>query len=327
MSIRHATAWAALSLFAPLAAQAVGTPAGTNIQNTAQVTYSVGGSSTTTSSNTSSVSVAEILDVVVTVNAASVSATPGVAQQELLFTLTNTGNGPETFTLTPLSAGVGGDDFDPTLSSPAIYFDSDNSGDLSAPDVAYVAGANDPTLAADASVRVLVVNDIPASLADGQRGRSQLTAAANTGAGAPGTAFPGGSAGGLDAVVGSTGADAQEFGEYLIAGLQLSAVKSQSVVDQFGGARALPGARINYQIVVTASGSGTALGAQLTDLIPANTTYVAASLELNNTSLTDASDTDAGDVTTTGAPTVRVNLGDLTSASAPQTVEFAVRIN
>ena len=35
-------------------------PAGTNIQNTAQVSYTVGSSTVTTSSNTSSITVAEI---------------------------------------------------------------------------------------------------------------------------------------------------------------------------------------------------------------------------------------------------------------------------
>jgi hypothetical protein len=43
-------------------------------------------------------------------------------------------------------------------------------------------------------------------------------------------------------------------------------------------------------------------------------------------SLSDGADGDAGDYTQ--APErVRVNLGDLTSASGPQTIEFAVTIN
>jgi uncharacterized repeat protein (TIGR01451 family) len=318
---------AALSLGASYGARAVGTAAGTNIQNAAQVTYTVAGVSATTSSNTVSVGVAEILDAVVTIASATVTAGPGAAQQELVFTLTNTGNGPESFSLGALSAGVAGDDFDPVLATPAIYFDTDGSGDLSAPDVAYVAGTNDPVLAADATVRVLVVNNIPAGVIDGNRGRSELTARAATGVGAPGAVFTGAGAGGLDAVAGATGGDATLFGEYLIAGLQLTAVKSQTVVDQFGGARALPGARINYQIVVTAVGAGMAGAAAFIDLVPTSTTYVAGSLELNSATLSDGADADAGQFATTPAPEVRVNLGDLTSASGPQTIEFAVTIN
>ena len=50
-----------------------------------------------TSSNTTTITVAEILDVTVTLNTATVSVTPGATQQELVFTVTNTGNGTETF--------------------------------------------------------------------------------------------------------------------------------------------------------------------------------------------------------------------------------------
>ncbi len=107
-----------------------------------------------------------------------------------------------------LSAGVVGDDFDPTLASPAIYFDTDNSGDFSGGDLAYNPGVNDPALAADASVRLIVVNSIPNTVVNGNRGRSQLTAAAATGTGAPGTSFGLVGDGGVEAVAGTTGGDA-----------------------------------------------------------------------------------------------------------------------
>ena len=329
MSLVRSIAAAAAALALGLTAfetQAAGTAAGTNIQNTAQVSYQVGGSTVTTSSNTSSVTVAEILDVVVTIANPTVASAAGATQQELVFTVTNTGNGNETFELIPLSAGVTGDDFDPDLAAPnSVFFDTDNSGDLSAPDTAYIAGTNDPTLAADASVRVLVVNSIPATAADSARGRSQLTARARTGFGNPGTNF---AVGGVDAVVGTTRAETTLFGEYQVQSFQLAAVKSQTIADQFGGTRPIPGARINYQVVITPSGTGTALAAMFSDAIPANTTYVPGSLELNNVALTDTGGADdAGEYTTTPAPQVRVSLGDLTSASGAQTVEFAVTIN
>lgn len=308
-----------------LEAQAAGTAAGTSIQNTAQVSYQVGGSTITASSNASTVTVAEILDVVVTIANATVASSAGATQQELVFTVTNTGNGTETFELIPLSAGVAGDDFDPELAAPSsIFFDTDNSGDLSAPDTAYIAGTNDPTLAADASVRVLVVNSIPAAAADGARGRSQLTARARTGFGNPGTNF---SVGGVDAVVGTTRAEAALFGEYQVQGFQLTAVKSQTIADQFGGSRPIPGARINYEVVITPGGTGSALAAMFSDAIPANTTYLAGSLELNDVALSDAGADDAGEYTTAPTAQVRVSLGDLTTASGPQKVEFAVTIN
>jgi len=315
------------ALSAPLFAHAAGTPAGTNIQNTAQVSYTVGSSTVTASSNTSTVRVAEMLDAVLTLASSTVQVSPGATAEELVFTLTNTGNGSETFNLTALSAGVVGDDFDPTLAVPAVYFDSDSSGDFSGPDVAYTAGANDPVLAADASVRLLVINNIPNTALNGNRGRSQLTAAAASGTGAPGTSFGFVGDGGVEAVAGTTGGDAVLFGEYLVADVQLSAVKTQSIVDQFGGQRPLPGARINYQIVVTHSGSGTATASGFGDLIPANTTYVTGSLQLNGAALSDTADGDAGTFVSAPAPEVRVTLGDLSGASGPQTIHFAVTIN
>jgi len=213
-----------------------------------------------------------------------------------------------------------------SLASPAIYFDSDNSGDFSGGDAAYNPGVNDPVLAADASVRLLVINNIPATVVNGNRGRSQLTAAAASGTGPQGTSFGLVGDGGVEAVAGTTGGDAVLFGEYLVADVQLSAVKSQTILDQFGGARPLPGARITYQIVVTPSGSGTAAGSAINDLIPANTTYVAGSLQLNGSALSDTADGDAGTFVATPAA-VRVTLGDLSGASGPQTVQFAVTIN
>ena len=160
------------SLGASLVAHAAGTPAGTNIQNTAQVSYSVGSSNLTATSNTSTIQVAERLDAVLTLAATTVQVSPGANGRALVFTLTNTGNGSERFHLTALSAGVANDDFDPTLATPAIYFDTDNSGDFSGGDVAYNPGVNDPLLAADASVRLLVINDIPNTVVNGNRGRS-----------------------------------------------------------------------------------------------------------------------------------------------------------
>ncbi|HMN44544.1 MAG TPA: hypothetical protein PKE27_08230 [Povalibacter sp.] len=315
-----------LALCAASAVQAAGTAAGTNIQSAAQVSYSFGGTSQTATSNTVTVTVVEILDAVVTV-AGNASVAPGDTQQELVFTVTNTGNGTEAFHLAALSAGLTGDQFDPVLATNPLWFDTDNSNDLSAADTIYVPGSNDPVLAADASVRVILVNDIPASAADGQRGRSQLTATSRTGAGAPGTLFAGQGDGGLDALAGTSGGSAAQVGEYIVAGLQLAAVKSQVVVDPFGGARVVPGARINYQVVVTTTGSGLAAGAVFSDAIPANTTYVAGTLRLNGTPLSDDADGDAGELVATAAPQVRIQLGDLTAASAPQTLEFAVTIN
>ena len=307
-------------------AHAVGVAAGTSIDNTAQVTYQVGALSVTTTSNTSSVVVAEILDVVVTLQTPSVPVVAGATQRALLFRVSNSGNGAETFRL-QMTSVLGGDDFDPTPAAPSIYFDTDASGDLSPGDVPYTAGSNDPALSADAFVTVLVINDIPAGVTDGNRGFSRLTASARTGTGTPGTAFAGQGSSGTDAVVGTTGGDGEATGQYLVAGIAVNAVKSAAVVDQFGGTRPVPGARINYTIVVSASGTGAATAAAFDDAIPANTTYVPGTLRLNNAALSDAADADAGNFSTTPNARVQVQLGNLTQASGSQTIQFAVTIN
>jgi uncharacterized repeat protein (TIGR01451 family) len=309
----------------PVAVHALGTAAGTNIANTATVDYSVGGTAAQATSNTTTVAVAEIIDVTIALQSPTVSVAAGASNEALLFLVTNTGNSAETFALDGDSILVG-DDFDPTPAAPFIYFDTDGSGDLSPGDTPYVPGGNDPVLAADASVAVILVNDIPVGTPDGERGRSALGATAGTGIGAPGTLFAGQGSGGVDAVLGTSGGAANVFGEYLVGDIQISAVKSQTVLDPFGGNRPLPGATITYQIVVTAAGTGTALGATFRDAIPANTTYAAGSLRLNGTPLTDGTDADAGSFATAPAR-VAVALGDLTSAAGPQTIVFGVTID
>jgi uncharacterized repeat protein (TIGR01451 family) len=312
---------------ASTAANAVGTAAGTSIQNTAQVSYDAGGTTVTTTSNAATVTVAEIVEVNVTTLTSTVAVTPGAANQVLTFRVTNTGNGPEAFRLA-LNSALVGDAFDPVPATPSLYFDDDGVPGFSPGDTAYSPGTNEPALAVDASIVVLAINNIPAGLPNGAHGLSEITASALTGSGAPGTVYAGGGPSGLvDAVLGASGGDASTSGAYVSGAIQLSAVKSQAVTDQFGGMQPVPGARITYQIVVTPNGAGTALNAAFTDDIPANTTFVAGSLRLNSATLTDSADIDAGQYETSPGARVRVTLGDLTQASGTQTVQFAVTIN
>lgn len=314
----------AMFIAAPATVRAAGTNAGTPLQSTAQATYTFGGPTLTATSNTVTVIVAEILDVVVTVSGTT-PVSPGGTRQELVFTITNTGNGTEAFDLVAMSAGIAGDDFDPTLVD--IYFDTDASNDLSPPDTLYIPGSNDPVLAPDAGVRVLVINDIPATVPNTARGRSQLTARARTGAGAPGLLFATQGDGGVDALVGTSGAQGIVFGEYVAAGMQVAAVKTQTIVDPAGGSRAVAGARIDYQIVVSVNGSGAAPDSIFSDVIPQYTTYVTGTLRLNSTVLSDIADGDVGEFVSAPDSQVRIHLGDLTQASGPQTIRFAVTIN
>lgn len=316
----------ALTLAWSMPADAAGTAAGTNITNAATANYTVGGTPAAATSNTVTVKVAEILNVAVAwQDGASVMVAPSDTNKVLTFRATNTGNGSDSYTLS-VNTLIGGDNFDPALAS--VYLDANANGLYDAgTDTLYVAGTNDPVVAADAYATVFVLSNIPGALADGNTGNLQLTATSKTGSGAAGTVIAGAGEGGTDAVVGtSTGAQTAQ-GTYLVSSVTVSVVKSAVVTDQFGGNQPIPGATIRYTITVTVAGSGTAASVVITDPIPANTTYTANTLKLNAVVLSAIADADAGDVGATTAGTVTVALGNLTSASAVQTITFDVVIN
>jgi uncharacterized repeat protein (TIGR01451 family) len=308
-------------------AHAAGAPAGTAINNTAQVDYTIGTVTTTASSNTVTVTVVEILDVVVDSLTPTISVQAGDVQRAARYRVRNTGNASEEFRLV-MTSTIGADSFDPVPATTSIYFDSDAIVGLSAGDTPYVVG-DYRLLSADEDVFVLVVNDIPAGVVDTNFGFTRLTADARTGSGAPGTTFVGQGVGGVDAVVGTSRAIAQADKTYVVSGVSVTAAKTQTVVG-FAGSQPVPTARINYSIVISATGSGTATNTVFSDNIPANTTYVAGSLTLNSTAITDGTGDDVGDYAAAVGLTparVRVDLGSLNTASGPQTVTFAVTIN
>lgn len=327
-----ATSWVATTLCAVAMltitgnAGAAGTPAGTVIQNTATVSFDLGGTALTLDSNTTTITVVERLDVDVTLQSPQTLVAASDTNRALLFTVTNTGNGIEAFLLT-IDSTLTGDDFNPVPAVPAIYFDTDSSGDFNVGDLAYNPGVDDPVLAADASIDVFLVNDIPGTVINGDIGQSQLTATSATGSGTPGTEFTGAGDGGVDAIVGTSGAEDADVGEYLVSDVQVSVLKAQAVADPFGGTEALPGATITYTITVEVTSTGTATSSVLRDPIPTYTTYVSNSLTLNAAALSDAVDADAGELDTGGAPTIVTRLGDLTLGDGIQTIVFQVTID
>lgn len=316
----------ALLLIGSLPAWSAGTPVGTVVDNIASVNFNIGANNLTQFSNLTSVTVVERIDVIVALQSGQVAVTSNDANRSLLFTITNTGNGTETFLLA-IDNTLAGDDFNPIEAVPAIYFDTDGSGDFSVGDVAYDPGVNDPVLAADGSVDMLLVNDIPGAVINGNLGRSELTATSTTGTGAPGFTFAGLGDGNVDAVIGTTGGEGAVFGEYLVADVQFDVLKSVVVSDPFGGTQPVPGATLTYTVTAEVTSPGIATVAVFSDPIPAFTTFVADSILLNGGNLTDALADDAGELDTSGAPTVVVRLGDLSLADGIQTVVFQVTID
>ncbi|HEY0413436.1 MAG TPA: hypothetical protein VGD66_09860 [Allosphingosinicella sp.] len=304
-------------------AHAAGTLAGTDITNVATATYDLpNGTPTTVDSNIVTLKVDELLDVAVAWrDPADIVSSPGLTSQILSFTVTNGGNGPESYTLGTVANG-GGDDFDPVVT--AIFLDTNHNGAFDAGvDTAYVAGTNDPQLSPDESVAIFVLSTMPLTAADGNRGHVDLTAVSKTGSGTPGTSFAGLGEGGGNAVVGATGAAAQDDGWYAIRKASLAFSKSASVADPFGGTTKAPGAIITYTLTATVGGTGSLANVKVTDAVPAGTTYQAGSLELDSAPLTDAADADSGAFTGTG---ISVGLGTVPSGTT-KTVKFKVKID
>lgn len=309
------------------AAFAIGTPAGTAINNRASATFQSGGASVNVDSNLLTHTVDEVIDVVVTVQTSPVVTASPASDQAIRFLVTNTGNGIETFSLT-VDDALAGEDFDPTFT--AIYIDDgDGVFEPGTDDVLHSAGANDPVLNANvpasASVEVWVVVSIPGAEADGNNGDIELIAAStNPGAAgsAPGTTLAGQGDGGTDAVVGNTNADGADQGRYTISSVAVAIVKSATVLDPFGNATVIPGAVITYTLVVDVTGTGVATGLVISDPIPADTLYDPGSITLDAAPRGDANtDGDGADFNGTTANAITVDLGDVT-APASHTITF-----
>lgn len=301
-------------------AHAGGVKAGKLIENTASATYDGGAGPVTIPSNTITVKVDELLDVTVTSrDSGPVSAAPGSAV--LTFELTNTGNGPEAYTLTANPA-VAGNDFDTTVNGIAVDTNGNGVYDPGV-DQMLTGPATTAAIAADASLTVFVLVTIPGGVADGDQSDVSLLAEAVTGTGAPGTAFAGQGAGGGNAIVGSTGANAAATGSLSVGITDVDLIKSATVRDPFGGTGIVPGATITYAIRAEVRGSGSVSDLVVTDAAPAETTYVAGSLKLDGATLTDAADADAGRSGTSG---ISVDLGTVSGGSS-RTVTFQVTID
>jgi uncharacterized repeat protein (TIGR01451 family) len=303
-------------------AHAVGTAAGTTISNTATATYTDPlGSTVNVPSNQVDIRVDEILNVtVVSADPGDVATLPGATNQVLSFTVTNTGNGSEAFRLSPVNA-IGGDAFDPTTTS--LVIDNGNGVYDAGIDTVYIAGSNDPILAPDTSVKIFVLSTVPGTATDGQRGQTDLIATAVTGSGTPGTSFAGQGQGGGDAVVGATTALGRDDGFYIVNAATVAFVKSATVLDPFGGTKAVPGAIITYTLVATVSGAGSLANLAVSDPVPASTTYVPSSITSQAAPITDLTDADAGEFT---SGNIAVRFGTVPGGQT-RTVTFKVRIN
>lgn len=321
-------------------AMAAGTASNTTIANTAAVDYQISGAAQpTVTSNNLQFLVDNRVDLTVT-SVLGDNVVPSEADQPLTFTITNDGNTTQGYSLAATNRAAG-DNFD--MTNIRIYIeDGTTAGFQIAEDTLYVAAANAFDLAADAtSVNVYVVSDTPGTPTNGQTSDLDLRATTlNAGTTVVTTATAGADTAAVDVVFGdiagtATGDTARDgthsaTGTYTVAVTPLTLVKSSAVTwDPFNlgvDPKRIPGAIIRYTLVVNNPGASGATNVVVVDGMPANTTYVAASITVGGAGRTDVVDGDNADYNVTNVTSVTVNVGAL-GAAATETITFDVTIN
>lgn len=315
-------------------AMAAGTAAGTKITNTATATYDVGSSTGITKDASVELTVEELINVNVTAASSSVASNAGDTDQAMSFTITNTGNGSEDFVVNATNITVG-DNFD--ADNVRIFKDVNGDGKFDAGDTPITSGSS-LTLAADASTKIIVLVDTPASATTaGNKAKVQLevksntTDAGGTSAGdlTAGTKITGkGTGGAADAIVGNS-AKADAIISLVIddPSAQNSIEITKTIInikDPFGADDAndveVPGSVITYQIVVKAKVALT--NVVITDPIKPQMTYTPGSITLDGPGQTDAADADKAKFE---ANTVTVNLGSM-AQNATHTITLQAEI-
>jgi uncharacterized repeat protein (TIGR01451 family) len=289
---------AALLLVATQAA-ALGTDAGTNVDNSATVDYSVGGiNQNDVTSNTATFKVdRRILLTVAELSGGYTDVTPGATAQVLTFTVTNDTNDTVDFRLSASQDGTGATDaFNGTDAFDAgnvqVFVDSNANNTYDGADTATFLDE----IPEGATRTVFVVADIPLGEANGNTAGVTLTAIAAQagGAGALGSDWTqtagADTAGTVDTVFGDGpgDTDANRDGRhsdddaYRILSATLAVTKSSSVIsDPFNlgvNPKRIPGAVVEYCITVSNTGATAADAIALTDNLPAEVTFQAGSL-------------------------------------------------
>ena len=327
---------------------AAGTTAGSTITNNVTVSFQVGGVNQNSVSASNSFTVDRKVNFTVAEDGtATTQASPGQLAAVTSFVVTNTSNAPLDFALAAAnrSGGTaehgGTDNFD--VSNLRLYQDTNNNG-------AYDSGTDTlitylDQVAADASVRVFVVSDVPLGRSTGDVAGVRLTGTASeaTAAGSLGatvTQTSGANTAGVDTVFadtnsgGNTARDGIHFDEddYTIFAANLVASKTSRVIsDPLNGStnpKLIPGAVVEYCITVANSAGGaTAANVAISDTLPAQTAYDASfGVKVNGTVTSGTCNADGA---VAGSHASGVVSGTIPSVAAgdTRTVLFRVTIN
>lgn len=357
---------AILAVFIPQQTMAAGTASGISISNTATVDFQVGGvDQTAITSNTASFLVDNRVDLtVVSTDGAAVSVAPGSQNQVLTYTVTNTGNTVQDYSLSAVVAtgtwGGATDNFD--ANNVEIYVENGTTpGYQSAQDTAtYI-----DELAADATITVYIIADIPLGQVNDDGALYDLIAQTAQGGNAsnPGADIVSDDSGVADdpatvqivfADIAGT-ADGANDGQhssrdaYLVVAASLTVTKASAVIsDPINGAanpKSIPGAIIEYTVtLINAAGAGTSatsiavsdsLNTEIsngtlafeTDSYGAGNGIEVTAPNINGgaaKALTNISDVDEGEFTAGNVVTV---TGIDLAAGEQATVRFRVEVN
>ncbi|MEE9273212.1 MAG: hypothetical protein V3U57_08110 [Robiginitomaculum sp.] len=176
----------AIALFAASNAFAVGTTAGTNVQNTFSLNYDVSGVAQTTidtgpsgTNKPTEFTVDRMIDLTVA-TAGKKTVAPGALDQELTFSVTNKGNDVQAYDFVLVNET--GDNFDTTGLNITYYVDDGNNlcdaSDITGTGTAYTPGSGAASLdvAADATLCIIVDGDIAATVKDTNESKVSLVA-------------------------------------------------------------------------------------------------------------------------------------------------------
>lgn len=321
-------------------AYAAGTASGTQVLNSVTLNYNVALIPQTpiTASDGTGFLVDNAVDFTVANNdGAQIVVTPGSTGQITNWTLANTGNAVQYFTLAAInlpngSTVYGNADTADTSTPYTITYSTDGG-------TTYIPYTGVFQIAVDTSVLVRVAADIPLSVTNGQVMNIQLEATATDSGGTALTSTIGpDNIGTVDIVLaegtgitteGNTAFDGQfsAWGGYIVQSSTMSVTKTSMVisdpVNNTTNPKRIPGATIRYCFTVDNTGLLSATSVVLTEDFTTtnknNLTYVNSGFVVQNigTSCDCAGITDTSGTFVT--PTVTINIGTLTGSLVPAT--------
>ena len=341
---------AALSSVAATPAFAAGTTAGTTITNTATVDYQVGGVAQGQQSASNNFTVDRRINLLVEeVGTVTTNVVPGQTNAVTTFQLTNSSNETLDFALVAsqivggTAAHGGTDTFN--VNNVRIYRDNTSTGTIGSWDAGdTLITSYIDELVVDTAIRLFVVADIPAALANNSVAGVTLRATAREGGGvgtqgAVITETTGANTAGKDTVFGDLAGVAGDVArdgshsandDYTVQTATLAVIKTSRVIsDPFNNTtnpKLIPGAVVEYCIAVTNSGGAAATSVAINDPVPGQLTFNAGTILLGGTVTSGTCDfngTAGGSYT---APNVSGTIASI-AAGASSTLVFRATVN